>query len=448
MAKFQLSKKITQVQCIVYGYVALILMGAFLLMLPFSSRSGEWTGFLDALFTATSASCVTGLVIADTFIKWSIFGQIIILLMIQIGGLGFMTLGVGMAIFLHRRIGLWTRGALQESVNIDQLGGIVRLTKNVLYGTLVIEGVGAILLTLRFMKDFSFGRALYFGIFHSISAFCNAGFDLMGVYGEYVSLMPYQRDIVVNLVIMALIVVGGIGFIVWMDFKENKFRFKKFRLHTKIVLVTTMILIVGGALSIYLIERDNVTMEGMAEGEKILASFFASISARTAGFNTIDLAAMESESMLVTIILMFIGGSPGSTAGGIKTTTFAVLMLFMFSALKQRNCNVFGRRIEDSTIKKVTVVIWLNLTLIFFAIMVMGTQQTEGLIESVFEVVSAMGTVGLSTGITRNLTVISKIVIILLMYAGRVGSLTFAFSLLGKKKPESVVYPVEKISVG
>lgn len=443
-----LTKRLTQTQIIVMGYGFIILSGALLLMLPVSSRTGEVTPFIDTFFTATSASCVTGLIIADTFQHWSMFGQCIILILIQIGGLGFMTIGVFMAIILGRKIGLWTRGTLQESVNIMQVGGIVRLAKKIIVGTAFFEGLGALILACRFSREMSLGKAVYYGIFHSISAFCNAGFDLMGEGGAYSSLTHYYNDWTVNLVIMSLIVIGGIGFFVWNDISVNKFAFKKYRLHTKLVLITTAILIFGGAALLFFFERNN-TIAGMPLGDQILCSLFGSVTARTAGFNTIDTAALTDSSKMFTTILMFIGGSPGSTAGGIKTTTFVVLVIYMLANLKKQvHCNVMGRRLEDTSIRKASAVMCINLFAVITAVLIIVTVQDMPAVDVVFEVTSAIGTVGMSTGITRELETISKIVLIFLMYCGRVGSMTFALSLRGHKIEAPVKDPVEKIMIG
>lgn len=443
-----ISKKLTQTQMIVIGYLLIILLGTMLLMLPVSTKSGEVTPFLDALFTSTSASCVTGLVIADTSQNWSLFGQSVILCLIQIGGLGFMTIGVFFAIVLRRKIGLWMRGTLQESVNVMQIGGIVRLAKKIIIGTLIFEGAGAVLLAIRFSKEFEWGKAVYYGVFHSISAFCNAGFDLMGSEEAYISFSNYSDDIWINVVIMSLIIIGGIGFFVWNDISVNRWKVKNYRLHTKIVLVTTAVLIVGGAVLLYLFEAD-ASMQGMSEKGKILSSLFGSVTARTAGFNTTDTAALSESGKVLTAILMFIGGSPGSTAGGIKTTTLVVLVVYVKANLRQNaNCNVFHRRLHEDTIRKASTVLCTNLFLAVIAILILITVQPIALTDALFEVVSAIGTVGMSTGLTRELGTVSKIIIIFLMYCGRIGSMTFALSLRGHKAVAPVREPVEQITIG
>ncbi|XCP86526.1 TrkH family potassium uptake protein [Roseburia hominis] len=444
-----LYKKLTQTQIIVIGYLLIILAGSLLLMLPVSSRGRVVTPFGDTLFTATSAACVTGLVVRDTWHHWSLFGQVVILGLIQIGGMGFMTLGVYMAILLRRRIGLRIRGILQESINSLQIGGIVKLAKKITKGTFVFEGVGALLLMCRFIPEYGVLRGIWYGIFHSVSAFCNAGFDLMGgAYGKYSSLTFYEGDVLVNLTIMALIVIGGIGFFVWDDISVHKLNWKKYRLHTKIVLSMTTVLIVSGALLFYLAERQNVLAQ-MSVPEQVLGSLFQSVTARTAGFNTTDTGALTEGGKFLTILLMFIGGSPGSTAGGIKTTTLVVLLVFVRANLRQEaGCNVFGRRLDESTIRKASVVLCTNLFLAMAAVMILAVLQPISLTDLLFEVFSAIGTVGMSTGITRNLCQASRIVLIFLMFCGRIGSLTFALSLRGHKHEPPVKQPVEQITIG
>lgn len=433
---------------IAMGFLIVILVGAVILMLPISSRSGEWTSPLSALFTATSATCVTGLIVVDTYQHWSVFGQVIILVMIQIGGLGFITLGVLFSIFLKQRIGLEKRNLIQESVSAMHLSGAVKLVKNIVKGTLVMEGIGAVLLSSRFIPRMGIIEGIYNGVFHSVSAFCNAGFDLMGKYEEYSSLTMYYDDVVVNITIMALIVLGGLGFIVWEEIKTNKLRFRKYSLHSRLVLVMTTILIFGGAVLYWLFERNNL-MQGMNLYEKSITSLFASVTARTAGFNTLDLEGMTQASKLLTAILMFIGGSPGSTAGGVKTTTLLVMIVYIWSNLRNASgCNIFGRRISDEDIKKSSMVFGLNLFLAVVVLVFISASQEFVIEDLMLEVFSAIGTVGLSTGITRQLNIFSRILIIILMYCGRIGSMTFALSFTYKGESAPVLYPEERINVG
>jgi trk system potassium uptake protein TrkH len=406
-------------------------------------------GFIDALFTATSAACVTGLVVFDTYTQWSIFGQLIILFLIQIGGLGFMTIITMFSFFLKRKIGLRERGLLRESMNTLHIGGIVRLVKRILIATLLFEGIGAILLAMRFIPKMGVTEGIYRGIFHSVSAFCNAGFDLMGKYGEYSSLTHFSDDIVVNLTIMLLIILGGLGFFVWDDVMKNKYHFKRYQLHTKIVLTTTAILIVAGSVGFYIFERTNL-LSGMAIGEEVIVSMFGSVTPRTAGFNTVDIAALTPATKLLTMMLMFIGGSPGSTAGGIKTTTLAVIAISLWSSLRHtKSDNIFGRRLEDNALKRASAVVNVNLIIIFIAtFLIITTNISLSLVDVIFEVISAIATVGLSTGITGTLNTFAQIIIILLMYCGRVGSLSFALLFTEHRTPSFVQSPTEKITIG
>ena len=441
-------RHVSQTQFIAYGFFCVIITGTLLLMLPFASRDGQSEPFLNCLFTATSASCVTGLVVADTWSQWSLFGQLVILTMIQIGGLGFITVGVFISIVLRRKIGLKERGLMMESVNTLQIGGVVRLAKKIIIGTCIFEGTGAVLLAIRFIPQFGFFRGLFYGIFHSISAFCNAGFDLMGGQTPYSSFVAYYDDWLVNFVIMSLIIIGGIGFIVWDDLSRNKLHFRKYMLQTKIVLVTTAILVFGGGLLFYLLERNHLLV-GMNTSGKILTSLFSSVTARTAGFNTTDTAALTDGRKLLTIILMFIGGSPGSTAGGIKTTTLVVLLLCVHSNIKQTyGINIFGRRLENDAVKRAGTILTINLLLAVTASLAIMAIQPLGFSDILFETFSAIGTVGMTTGITRALHPISRCIIILLMYCGRIGSLSFALAFVQSKRKPHVQQPAEAINIG
>ncbi len=444
----RVKRHISQTQFIAYGFFCLIMTGALLLMLPISSRDGQSEDFLSCLFTATSASCVTGLIVRDTWTQWSLFGQVVIMTMIQIGGLGFVTVGVFISIVLRRKIGLKERGLLQESVNTLQIGGVVRLAKRIIKGTCLFEGAGAILLASRFIPKYGFWRGSFYGIFHSISAFCNAGFDLMGNQTPYSSFVSYYDDWLVNLVIMSLIIIGGIGFIVWDDIYKNRLRFKKYMLHTKMVLVSTAILVFGGGILFYLLERNNLLV-GMNVSGQILTSMFSSVTARTAGFNTTDTAALTDGSKLLTIILMFIGGSPGSTAGGIKTTTVFVLLMCVHSNIKQTyGVNIFGRRLEEAAIKRAGAILTINLFLALSASLAIMAIQPLGFSDILFETASAIGTVGMTTGITRELYSVSRVIIIILMYSGRIGSLSFALAFAQSQRKAHVEQVTEAINIG
>ncbi len=445
---FTVRRRLTQTQFIAYGFITIILTGTLLLMLPISSRNGQISPFLNCLFTATSASCVTGLVVYDTWSHWSLFGQLVILTMIQIGGLGFITIGVFLSIVLRRKIGLKERGLMQESVNTLQIGGVVKLAKKIIVGTAVFEGLGAVALAFRFIPEMGLLRGIYNAVFHSISAFCNAGFDLMGWQGAYSSLVNFSDDWVVNVVIMSLIVIGGIGFVVWDDISRNGLKFRKYMLHTKIVLLTTFTLVFGGAWLFYCFER-NALFADMGLSEQILASLFSSVTARTAGFNTVDTAALSDASKLLTVILMFIGGSPGSTAGGVKTTTILVMYLYLWSTIQRTyGVNAFGRRLEKDAIKRASAIFLINLTLALAVSVYIMAQQQFVMSDVLFETFSAIGTVGMTTGITRMLNPASQLAIIFLMYCGRVGSLSFALSFTQHKRVAHVQQPEERITIG
>ena len=438
----------SRMQVIGLGFILLILCGTILLMLPISTKGGVDTGVMDALFTATSASCVTGLVRVDTANHWSLFGQIVILLLIQTGGLGFMTISVLFSLMLKRKIGLRERGLLSESVNALEMGGIVHLMKKILLGTFLVEGIGAFVLSIRFCGELGLLKGIYYGIFHAVSAFCNAGFDLMGYQGEYSSLVNYSGDWLVNLTIVALIIIGGIGFIVWDDVTRHGLHFRKYRVHSKSVLTTSAVLGVGGALLFSIFVADNLA-QGLSPGETFLTCLFDSVTPRTAGFNTTDIAKLTDSSKLLSVILMFIGGSPGSTAGGIKTTTFLVLLLYVRANMKRtRGVNIFKRRIDDDAIKRASAVACTNMLMALAAVLIICGNQALDMRDVMLEAFSAISTVGMSTGITRELTVLSQVVIILLMYSGRVGSLSMALSFAEKKKISPYELPEEKILIG
>ncbi|MDE7417071.1 MAG: Trk family potassium uptake protein [Lachnospiraceae bacterium] len=430
------------------GFALIILAGALLLTLPIANKSGHGN-LLNSLFTATSATCVTGLIVADTYQNWTTFGQIVILCMIQVGGLGFMTIGAYISVLLKKRIGLQEREQLQESVNTLEIAGVVRLVKKIVQGALCIEGLGAVVLAFRFIPQFGVVRGIYFSIFHAVSAFCNGGFDLMGVNEAYSSLAAFEGDIVVNLVVVTLILVGGIGFIVWDDVMRNKWHFRKYLLHSKIVITTTLVLTAAGTI-LFLITENQAAFAGMSPLEKFLGALFSSVTPRTAGFNSVDTAALSNSGKIITMVLMFIGGSPGSTAGGAKTTTMVVLLFYAVAmVLNKEDINLFGRRLTDEVVKKANAVVVINATLTIIAMITIMTLQPLLKFEDVlFEVLSAIGTAGMTVGITRELNIISRVIIIVLMYCGRLGSLSFALIFAQKKTSASVRQPQEKIIVG
>ena len=442
-----LKKHISQTQFIAYGFFLIIMTGTLLLMLPVSSRDGQVEPFLNCLFTATSATCVTGLVVADTWTQWSLFGQVLLLIMIQLGGLGFISIGIFLSIVLRRKIGLKERGLMEESVNTLQIGGMVKLAKRIIIGTAIFEGTGAIILSLRFIPQYGLFQGTWYGIFHSISAFCNAGFDLMGHTEQYSSLCSYAGDWVVIGTISTLIIIGGIGFIVWDDLYRKRWDFRHYLLHTKIVLVTTAVL-AGGTILFYLMERDNILV-GMNGSQKFLACFFSAVTPRTAGFNNVDTAALTDGSKFLSAILMFIGGSPGSTAGGIKTSTLAVLLLYVHSNIRQTyGVEIFGRRLQDESIRQSACILTINLSLMLTATILIMVFQNLPMSDVFFETCSAIGTSGMSTGVTRSLNSLSRIVIIILMYCGRIGSLSFALAFTRSSRKPHVQLPAERITIG
>ncbi len=448
MERLMRPSRFSKVQIIALSFLGIIVAGTLLLLLPFATREGESTTLLDAAFTAVSATCVTGLIVHDTFRHWTLFGQLVILVMIQLGGLGLMAFSVTFSLLLRRRIGLKERGILQESVNTLQIGGIVKLVRQMLLGTLLFEGLGALLLSIRFIGDFGVGKGLYYGIFHSISAFCNGGFDLMGVREAGSSMTYYAGDPLVNLTLIALIMIGGTGFLVWDDLLKDKWHFRRYRLHTKLVLSMSAILLFGGALLFYLLERGGI-LAGEPVGKQILLSLFQSATTRTAGFNTAKTAALGDSSKLWMAMLMFVGGNPGSTAGGIKTTTLAVLLIYLRSTLRRtKGAEMFGRRLEEEAVKRAAAILTLSLMLDLFGTLALTALEQLPLADVLFEVVSALGTVGISVGITGGLSAVSKLILMFLMYCGRMGSLTFALIFTENRQTSPAQKPTERISVG
>lgn len=442
-------QKWTATKIIAVGYILVITIGTLLLMLPISNRERIVTPFIDAWFTATSATCVTGLVVHDTYSFWSGFGQAVILVLIQIGGIGFMTIAISALTFTKRKIGLSQRLLMQESVAAPQVGGIVRMSKFVLSGTLLFEGIGAILLAFYFVPRLGIGKGIYYSVFHSISAFCNAGIDLMGYFDPGSSLITASGSYILSITVALLIVIGGLGFLVWADIKKNKNRFRNYRLHTKVVLEATGFLILLGTVLIFLFEFGRPSMEGRNLGEQILCSFFQSVTPRTAGFNTMDLNQLTDSTQLLMVCLMFIGGSPGSTAGGIKTTTMVIMILSIWTELKKRkDIECFRRRIEGESIRHASCVLMLYGILVLASSMIIAAIEPVEMKAVLFEVVSAIGTVGLSLGITPQLGTVSHIILILLMYVGRVGGITILIAFSNRVSNIPSKLPVEKISVG
>ncbi len=440
--------RLTHVQIIVAGYLCIVLLGTLLLSLPFASADGQRAPFLTALFTAVSSSCVTGLVLRDTATGWSAFGHIVILLLIQVGGLGFMTVATFLYHAFQKRMGLRSRELMVESINTTHVGGIMHLAWRIVVLTAAFEVAGALLLLTRFAPRFGLNRGLWYALFHSVSAFCNAGFDLMGVLSPGCSLTPFYDDPVVNITLMLLIQVGGLGFLVWEDLFRCRWRVKRWRLHTKLVMSVSAILTFGGALLFFFFEA-GATSEGLTFGGRVWTALFASVTARTAGFNTVDVGSMAGASKLLTIFLMVIGGSPGSTAGGVKTTSLAVIVLFAYASFRGREKpTVFGRSISVDTFRKSCGVLFFNINLALIAAILLCAWQPLDPVAAVFETVSAIGTVGMTAGITQSLCPFSAYIIALLMFLGRVGSVSFAVALLAKRSAPPVEYPVEEITVG
>lgn len=443
------SERVSPARVIIFGFLVLILLGTALLMLPFSTQ--EWGGasFADALFTATSATCVTGLVVHDTATYWSQFGQLVILFLIQVGGMGVVTMAVAIFIFSGKRIGLKQRWVMQESISAPQVGGIVRMTGFILKTAFAIEGVGALILAFRFCPEFGLGRGLWYAVFHAISACCNAGFDLMGVKSPFSSLTGYTGDPIVNITVMLLIVVGGLGFLTWQDISSRRFRFKEYRLQSKLILVTTAGLLLFGFLFFLLYEFRLPQWDSLSPMEKVLAAMFQSVTPRTAGFNTVDLAQMCEPSQLLTILLMLTGGSPGSTAGGFKTTTFAVLVLSAIAVFKKRrSAQCYGRRVQDGALQSACAIFLLYLLFFLMGGILICCIDQVPLMDALFEAASAIGTVGLSLGGTARFSLPCRMILVFLMYFGRVGGLTMIYAFTANNRAVSSQFPQEPVTVG
>ena len=438
--RFQLSS----FQIIILGFAGVILLGALLLMLPISAAERCVTPFHDALFTATSAVCVTGLVIHDTGSYWSAFGQTIILTLIQIGGLGVVTVAASFALLSRRRISLMQRTTLQDAISAPNVGGIVRLTKFILWGTFLIELIGALAMLPVFCHDYGW-HGIWLAAFHSISAFCNAGFDILGTADNiYPSLTGYAQNPMINITIILLIIIGGIGFLTWEDICENKLQFRRYRMQSKVILISTVILIVFPAIFFFFADFAALPIE-----DRLQAALFQSVTTRTAGFNTVNLSAMSGSSQGIMILLMLIGGSPGSTAGGMKTTTFAVLLANIVATYRQQDsAHFFDCRVDYNAIKLASTILTMYIALFFLGGIFISAYENLPLSFCLYETASALGTVGLTLGITPQLHVPSQLILILLMYLGRVGSLTLMYAALSGKKAVNSKLPLEKITIG
>lgn len=437
-------RHITSFQVIILGFFSVILTGGLLLTLPAATQDGCGATFADGIFTATSAVCVTGLVVHDTATYWSVFGQAVILLLIQTGGMGVVTVAIAIATASGRKIGLMQRSVMQEAISAHQVGGIVRMTKFILKTTVVIELAGAALLAVVFCRDFGMAKGIWYGLFHSVSAFCNAGFDLIGIREPFSSLTSYASQPVVNLTVMALIVTGGLGFLTWADIQKNKWHFKKYRMQSKVILSMTAGLILIPAVYFFFFEFSD-----MAFGERIWCALFQSVTPRTAGFNTTDLTLLSETGLMVMIVLMLIGGSPGSTAGGMKTTTVAVLFSSALAVFRQKeSAHVYGRRIADDAVKNAATILLLYVTLFLGGGMVISSIERIPLVTALFETGSAIGTVGLSLGVTPTLGGVSRMILTGLMFFGRVGGLTLIFAAFSERRGVRARLPQEKITVG
>ena len=437
-------RRLSSFKIIILGFAGVILLGALLLMLPISTTGGNVTPFNETLFTSTSAVCVTGLVVRDTGSYWSTFGQTVILALIQIGGLGVVTVAASFALLSGRKISLMQRSTMQDAISAPKVGGIVRLTRFILRGTFLIELLGALAMLPVFCRDYGW-RGFWMAVFHSVSAFCNAGFDILGTGNNlYPSLTSYAGSPIINITIMLLIVTGGIGFLTWDDICENKLHFHHYRMQSKVILVTTAFLLVLPAIFFFFVDFSSLPI-----GKRVLASFFQSVTPRTAGFNTVILSDMTGASQAVMIFLMMIGGSPGSTAGGMKTTTLAVLVANAAATFRQHeSVQFFGRRIECGVVKTAATVVTMYLALFFGGAIFISVYENLPLSSCLYETASAVGTVGLTLGITPQLHIPSQMVLIMLMYLGRVGGLTLIYAALSGKRAETAKLPLDQIAVG
>ena len=459
---FKSNIKLKGVQILALGFIIVILVGAILLTLPISSVSGESTDFLDALFTSTSAVCVTGLVVVDTGSYWSMFGQTVIMILIEIGGLGFMSFTTLIAILLGKKITLRERLILQDAMNTFNIQGLVKMVRYVLVFTISVQFFGALLLSTQFVPQFGPGKGVFYSIFHSISAFCNAGFDILGNN----SMVPYVGNVWINLVICGLIIAGGLGFVVWIDLRlslihyREHFKYFKMKryleslsLHTKIALISTFVLIFGGMTVIFILEFQNpLTLKSLPFSQKILASFFQSVTLRTAGFATVDMASLHQATKFFMSIIMFIGGSPAGTAGGVKTVTFVIGLLYVRALMRgDENIHVFKRTIDDQIVKRALTIMLISFAIALTGLFILSISEQADFIDLLFEVFSAFATVGLTAGLTPTLTFVGKIVIIILMYIGRIGPITMVLIFVRKynaKKGKDVNYIKEHILIG
>ena len=437
-------RRLTPFQIITSGFLFVILLGSILLYLPVSRSGSAPCSYLDALFTSGSAVCVTGLVVHNTGTYWSTFGKTVIMILIQIGGLGVITVLITVSLVSGRKIGLRTRDLMQNAIGAPHLSGIIRFTRFLILFTLLVEGAGACFLAPGFIRQYGFGNGIAKAIFHSISAFCNAGFDTLDSKGTFASLTHYKGSVLVNLVIMLLIIVGGLGFFTWKDLIKNRLRWKRLQMQTRLVLTVTAVLIVVPAIVLFFFEFTQGNMK-----ERILLSLFQSVTTRTAGFNTAEIGKLKDGSRLIMILLMLIGGSPGSTAGGIKTTTGAVLLLVLIRNIRRnRSIHVFGRTVSDDSISEAYTIFFLYLFLFLTGSLVISAFEKFPVLDCMFECASALGTVGLTAGITPSIGAVSKLILIFCMYFGRVGGLTLAYAALQPGRTQQGKLPEAHIMIG
>lgn len=446
----QFWQTVSPMKLILGGYCLIIIIGTLLLALPVSTKGTGSTPLSDCFFTATSATCVTGLVRYDTFTHWTLFGQLVIISMIQVGGIGFMTVAIMIMLLAGKKIGLNQRALMQSSISAPQLGGIVSMTRFIALGTFIVELIGAVLLSIDFIPRFGPVKGIYFSVFHSISTFCNAGFDLMGgTTGPCSSMTGMVDNWYVNIVLMILIFVSGLSFFVWRDLGVNKFRFRKLHLQSKIVLSVSFFLLIFGSIGFFVLEYSNGMLKDMDLGTKVLASMFQSVTARTAGFNTTDYTTMTEAGMFLMIFLMLIGGSTGSTAGGMKTTTFYVLCVSVFATFgRRKNIEAFGRRMEEGITRTASCIFVTYLALTTGAAVIISAIEHLPFMTCLFETVSAMATVGLTVGITGSLGMVSKLILAFLMLCGRVGSITMLMAFSSEKSAINSRLPEEKVQIG
>lgn len=434
---------------ILLGFLLVIGVGAVLLSLPVATQSGESTSFLDALFTSTSATCVTGLLRFDNYTHWSWFGKAVILVLIQIGGLGFMTMAISIVALTKARIGISTRIVMQNSISAPQVGGIVRLTKKIFLGTAIIESSGAVLLMPYFIPRLGVAKGIVYSVFHSVSAFCNAGFDLMGYNKEFSSLTAQASNWYFNIVIMLLVLIGGLGFVVWFDLIDTRFKFKELHLQSKLVLTVSGVLILVGAVAIFFFELNGTLFENMPLNEKILVSLFHSVMTRTAGFCSVNISSFTEPTIFTMMCLMLIGGSTGSTAGGLKTTTFAVLILSVVSVVRKRkNMEAFGRRLDDDIDRTASCLFVLYIFVSVVSAMIISSIEGIAMVEALLETMSAITTVGYTFGVTPALSVVSEVILMILMMLGRIGSVTVLIALFSNKSKAVSKLPYGEIQIG